>query len=565
MLLEQSRPRNTLLGVRASTPGQSIDGDSPDAQIEQGQKFAPNRNLRIVKTLTYLESASHEEQPMQNLIDYAINPKNGIEVVLVKSIDRFTRGGSYFYDQLKRQLEPRGIELIDMYGVISNVKVNTLEHLGVEYYWSKFSPSHTTELLEAERAKSELRDIMSRMIGAEVRYTRLGYYMRRAPYGYCSQRIDTPNGKRYILAPVESEEFYVLKMFELRSQGNLTDQQIVDEINRLGYKSRTMIRRKTISSGKVSKTMGGNKLTLKRFWKFIEHPIYAGVICEKWTDSEPVKAKFEGLVTYEDFNKANRGKITLVEDDGKTKIIKREAPEHQQRKGRFNADYPYRKIVMCSGCEKPLYGSASQGRSGKKYPAYHCNKRGHYFRVAKDEFESTIEQFVRRVTMPQEQIDSLITVLEETWATRQESLGVETRSIDERITELQLQLGALVDKLKMLSSKTAIKYIEEDVVKIEKEIKTLEEEKLVKKAKEPLNFDLVLKYLRYFLEHMDYLLLQQSDPLKKANFFGVLFNQTPTYAEIESGTTNPSLITGLNELFKVKSDQLVTCGARERT
>lgn len=118
--------RRGVLAVRVSTVGQGIDGDSPEAQIEQGKRYAPAHGIEIVKTLTYLESAAGDNQPMQHVIDYAINPKNEIDVVLVKSIDRFTRGGSYAYDQLRRQLDPHNIDLEDMYGVISNVKETRL-------------------------------------------------------------------------------------------------------------------------------------------------------------------------------------------------------------------------------------------------------------------------------------------------------------------------------------------------------------------------------------------------------------------------------------------------------
>lgn len=258
------RPRNGLLAVRASTPGQGIDGDSPEAQVEQGQRYAPLHNICIIKTMTYLESASKEVQPMQNVVDYCKDHPE-IDVVLIKSIDRFTRGGSTAYDLLKRQLEPYNVQLEDMYGVISNTKVNTLEHLNIEYHWSVYSPSRKSELLEAERAKDELRDIMSRMIGAEVRYTRMGYLMRRAPYGLMSKRIDTPNGKRYILEPEPKESPYILEMFELRVQGTLSDTKIVEEINRLGYRSRYMNRRAGPDKTKVSGRIGGSKLTLKRF------------------------------------------------------------------------------------------------------------------------------------------------------------------------------------------------------------------------------------------------------------------------------------------------------------
>ena len=47
-------------------------------------------------------------------------------------------------------------------------------------------PSRKTELLEAERAKDEIRDILSRMIGAQIRYARLGYWVRASIYGYAN-------------------------------------------------------------------------------------------------------------------------------------------------------------------------------------------------------------------------------------------------------------------------------------------------------------------------------------------------------------------------------------------
>jgi hypothetical protein len=33
----------------------------------------------------------------------------------------------------------------------------------------------------------------------------------------------------------------------------------------------------------------------------------------------------------------------------------------------------------------------------------------------------------------------------------------------------------------------------------------------------------------------------------------LIFNESPTYAELECGITNPSQITGINELFKLKN------------
>ena len=544
---------NAVAAIRVSSVRQGTDGDSPEAQREQIERFAETHNIKLKKTFIFLESASKQQQPMQEAINFCKDPRNDVQLFIIKSIDRFTRGGATPYDQLKTQLERYGVKLVDLYGVISSNKVNTLEHLGLKYRWSEYSPSQKMEFLEAERAKDELRDIMSRMIGAEVRYTRMGYWMRRPPYGCINERVETDNGKRYILKRKASEAQFIEKMFELRMRGNLSDQQIVDEINKLGYESRPYNRRDTYNTSVVTTRVGGNKLTLKRFWIYIQNPIYAGVICEKWTNNEPIKGQFMGLVSFETFNAANLGKITISEAGGVLSISKQAVAEYWSHRGSHNANYPYRKVVRCSQCRQPLYGSAPRGRHGKHYPGYHCNKRGHYFRVPKTKFESTIADFTEDIIFAPDHIQDVIAAVETVWQQRQQVVDQEEATIDTRITALQAQASAMVDKLKLVSSETAIKYVEEELMKLEEQIKALEAEKQHKAAAKPLDFSIVMKYIKYFLEHLDYLLLRQIDPIKKASFFGLIFDKSPTYAEIESGIGNPGKLTDINELFKLKN------------
>ena len=236
--MENQLPKvdNAVAAIRVSTTKQGTDGDSPEAQKEQLERFAKVHNINIKKIFIFMESASKEEQPMQKAVDFCKSPKNDIQLFIIKSIDRFTRGGSYSYDHLRLQLEKYGVKLVDIYGVISSQKVNTLEHLGISFDWSIYSPSKKTEILEAERAKDELRDIMSRMIGAEIRYARMGYWVREAPMGYVVEKIETPNGKRCVLKPHPLESKWIIKMFELRCRGTFNDHQIVDEVNKLGFK-----------------------------------------------------------------------------------------------------------------------------------------------------------------------------------------------------------------------------------------------------------------------------------------------------------------------------------------
>lgn len=546
--------KHAVVAIRVSTSKQGTDGDSPEAQKEQLDRFTQQRGLITKKYFTFLESASKEQQPMQEAIDYCKDPKNNIQFFIIKSIDRFTRGGSDFYGPLKRQLEQSGVTLIDIYGVIGATKINTLEHTGFEYKWSIYSPTKKSEILEAERAQDEMRDIMSRMIGAEIRYTQIGYWMRQPPYGCQSQKIETSNGKRCVLTQHPVEAPYILKMFELRSQG-FDDREIIERINHMGFLSRLTYKRDKHDRTRIIRRLGGKPLNQKMLARIIENPIYAGVICEKWTNDQPVKAKFDGLVSFELFNKANRGRLALFEEAEKITLYRKPPPEYLLKKGVRNEDFPFRRHVLCPKCKKPLFGSATRGKLGKYYPAYHCHREGHYFRVPKAEFDETISRFVKNLEFSQDYIDELVKAVLTEWDKRQAEQSKVDESFNARIEALQAQTAATVEKIKYLQSETAIKYMEEDLVNTEKQISELQAQQEQKQHEKPTDMRIVMAYIKYFLEHLDYLLLKQIDPIKKASFFGLFFNKTPSYAEIQFGTQNPAALTGVNELFNVNKYQ----------
>lgn len=547
-------PRNGVVAVRVSSTGQGVDGDSPEAQIEQAKRFAASRGIVIKKIFTFLESASKELQPMQEAIDYCKEPKNQVDVFIIKSIDRFTRGGSDFYTPLKKQLEECGISLVDIYGIIGDRKVNTLEHLGVEYKWSTYSPTKKAEILEAERANDEIRDIMSRMIGAEIRYARMGYWVREAPFGYTTEKIETPHGKRCILVPHPIESRWVIKMFELRARGTHTDRQIVDEINSMGYKSRVEILRDKRDRTKTIGQRGGKPLRLKVLWYTLENPIYAAINAEKWTQGKPLKCKFDGLVSVDLFNQANKGKVYISQQDGEISIGKRQPPKYLVEKGVRNVDFPYKKQVMCPHCEKPLFGSASRGKLGKYYAAYHCSRSHPYFRVSKKDFDETITSFVKGIRISPEYIEALTKAVMTEWERREVEAHKDDAIIDTRITALRGEAQAAIDKIKFLNSETVIKHMEEQILAAEAQIAELTAQKeKVENEEKTVNMKTVMEYIKYFLEHLEYLVLQQMNPVAKAGYFGVLFDKAPTFAEIKFGTPKTAAAIELNRLFSTKN------------
>ena len=549
-----SQPRIGLLAIRVSSDKQGLDGDSPEAQREQGEAYAKAHNIVITETIILLESASHEVQPMQKVIDVCKDKSKGFQVVLIKSIDRFTRGGGDYYSPLKRQLTRLGIALEDMYGVIGKQQINTLEHTGFKYYWSEFNPTQKSEYLEAERAKDEMRDIMSRMIGAEIRYTQLGYWMRRPHYGFRSVKIDTKNGKRTILKPDKNEAKFIIRLFEMRAAHVYTNQQIADELNSMGFRSRVTIVRDKYDRTKIKRQIGGRKMTAKMIDQYTSKLVYCGIIKEKWTYDKPVKAQFDGLVSVDLFNEANRGRVFVEIDSRDNIIIKRKAvPDHLKNKQVYNPDYPYKQVVACPKCGKTLSGSATRGKLGKHYPAYHCSRDGHYFRVSKPEFDKTIEDFVRAITIKPEYVDDVIAAIAELWRERQTKQIDASRQRLEHRESLQSQIKATVNRMRIVTSETTLKYLEEDIVSVEKELAELDEE-IARQPNLQAEFDQVLQYAKYILEHLSELLLDLCNPLRKAAFFGAIFNKLPTYEQINFGTHKNSPPPEVNELFQIRTE-----------
>ena len=546
---QSSKRRNGLLAIRVSSDKQGRNGDSPEEQKQRGESYAAANNIDITDIVILVESASHEEQPMQVIVDKCkANPAH--EVVLIKAIDRFTRGGSYAYINLKQQLDTLNVELLDSFGIIDNRKVNTLEHTGFNYYWSTYSPSFKNELLEAERAKDELRDIMTRMVGASIHYTNLGYWMRQPPFGFTGEKVNTPNGKRVILKPYEDEARYMIRLYEMRAEGIYTDEQIADELNRLGFRTRVQYVRDKHDKTKIIKKIGGRQMTAKMVSYYSYKLIYVGVIKEKWTKGEPVKAQFDGLVSPELFNKANRGKLFVeIDVDNKVTVRRKQPPEYLTNKNMHNPEFPYKKVVACPQCGSTLLGSASRGKMGKYYPAYHCSKNGHYFRVPKAAFEQTIEDVVKRLQVNPEQLDKLLSVIEQKWNEKQAQVIADDKKLDERRAELETQISAVIDRMKMVSSEVVIKRMEEDVISLEKQI--IELNNSVEQPANNVDIEVVLKYARYLVERLADILLHLRNPLRKAAFFGAIFNKVPAYDILAGGTHENSPLPEVNELFRI--------------
>lgn len=556
MLIEEAKAIKILC---VSTLKQDLQGNSPEQQSEQieikAQQFSQliNEKINFIETFEFTQSRSGDldTQPVLRAIHYCKkNPQ--IKYAFVRSIDRFTRGGVEIYLQLKKQFQRLGVQLIDCYGQISTEaqEINTLGHLGVEYEWSKFNPNFVSELLTSMQSKDEVRGILTRMIGAEINYVRYGYWVGPPPFGYRNEKIDTPHGRRVTILPYSKESKFIIRMFELKVQGNLSDDEIVKEVNSMGFKSRMVRKHNSLNPKLITGTKGGILLTVKQLQIYLANPIYAGINTHAWTKGQALKKAFTELVSIDIWNAANYGKRYIVEEGATVRIVKGKVPEYRLKKNKNNPDFPYKPYVLCPVCQNQngLYASSPRNSQGRYLPRYHCNRKHKYWEVNKKDFDKAIHAFTKQLRFTEKFKKRFKEIMIEEYEKRRNRCIDDNIDYTSRIAEIEHEQKSLAETIEKLSNIKVIRMMEDKIEKLDFEREHMMQEKK-KKIEEQVKLQTVLRYLYYFMENIEDLMLGGKDKVLNAKFFSMVFIEKPTYTELGFGTSR--IIEKLNPLFQL--------------
>ena len=111
---------------------------------------------------------------------------------------------------------------------------------------------------------------------------------------------------------------------------------------------------------------------------------------------------------------------------------------------------------------------------------------------------------------------------------------------------------------------TAIKCMEDELVRLEKEINHAEGQKQALSAKKPRDLKEIGQRLKHVFEHFDQATRKLMCPVKKARLFGLIFDRPPTYDDLDFRTAPAIDFTGVNKLFAPKQMALVASGALGR-
>ena len=549
--------------ARVSTPKQAQTGESLEDQekaikrhceYEGWTLFPANKVYKEPFTGTKLNRPVYNEiLEMLKANKKAIN----IKYFVFWDFDRLTRARTIDYDKIWSDVQNYGVALRDTTGVIQNEK-DAFEEFGFdfEYDFAVRRPSEDTERQKVEEAKRERNNILRRLIKPQIRLTQEGYHIGGPDYGFENKKILVQNKKKCIQVRCEPEAKFVERIYKLRAEGILSDQEICDDVNALGYKSRSR-NRWGADRTKIISVFGNNKLTVKQLQDMIKRFTYSGVICEKWTKYEPIRAMYEGLVTVDEWNTANRGKVHLELNDDNSVTLLKDINIHSKKRKKYNPDFPFKGVLMCEKCGKPMKASGSTGKSGKTFPYYHCSRGHECNSFTKKEVEDNFKLYLDSIKFT----DKFLRIFEKTvylqFRKREGELADYTSKANINVGELEAEKSALIKSFPTATIPEVRKSIEEEIGRLQNEINMARAHR-DKMEIEEVDVENFIGWCKETMEHPTKILTDIRSEQELVNTFSLFFDKFPTYAEIVSGTPKLALVFKLSEEFKVNQDLLVT-------
>jgi site-specific DNA recombinase len=540
--------------ARVSTPGQAVFGDSHEEQEKDIRDYCSERGYTLFpdnKVFREAFSGKVTSRPKYDEIIRLIqkNPKK-IKFFIIRLIGRMTRGEVENYYAIKKQLKSYGVELRDVGGVIQ-AEINHFEKYGLQYEWSSESPSETSELMEVKRNQIDRKKVLRQLIEPEIALTRAGFHIGPADDGYLSKRIQVDMKKRFILEPDEVRSKYYIEMFNLRAEGIHSDEEIVKRVNAMGFRTRDQQRwnnDKTVVIGRKK----GIPLTIKSLQRIIKRVCYSGVICEKWTNYRPIKAKWSGLVSIETFNRANRGKIFIEEFPNNQLTISYDIniTKKLDRRQKFRKDQPFKNVTLCPHCGSPLLASGSTGKTKKKFTAYHCTRKHPRYAIRQNILEKAYNDYLMNIRFTDKFVSTLEKVLLLKYRKEEGTVADRTNLVSKKVMMLKEQKQIKLRAIEATTSVIVKSDLEAEYEDLHQQIQIAQAERNRLEVTEDEIHDFI-KHARRLMEHPTEILANPSNKQEQIALFSLFFEKFPTYEEIVSGTPK---LTPIFKLFDENGD-----------
>lgn len=347
---------NAILIARVSTEEQKEAGLSLPAQIARLEKYCNHKNLTIIKSFSFDESAyKTQRNDFDNILDFVIGHEEKVAVCFDK-VDRLSRN---IFDKRISMLYERALnDAIELHFVSDGQVINSSISAAEKFQFS-------ISLGLAKYFADAISDNVKRAIEQKVRN---GEWIGRAPYGY--KYIDGENDTREIIID-DYAAHIVRRAFELYATG-------------------------AFSMGLVSKKLKeefGLEWTVSYVDKVFNNHFYYG---QMRVNGNLYAHKYKPIITKELFNVVQKVKSSF------------------NKKNRYKyagQPYAYRGILRCATCNLAITPEKHKG-----YVYYHCTQYNGKHNAPWLREEAITDQFAqvfRKLQMPKLIADEIVRTLDE--------------------------------------------------------------------------------------------------------------------------------------------------------
>ncbi len=322
---ETTNPRKALGYLRISDKKQ-MKGESIANQKASIEKYAAANNIEVTKWFKdeAKSGKNTDRDELQNLLKMAIKMKGQIDYVLVYKMSRASRDVESYITGIRSVLASKGIQIRSATEPFDDSPMGRfMENLYVG----------------VAQLDNNIKQEM--VIDNMTRIAQQGFWQHKPPRGYEKYKINNDEGKPRPSLKLSHEAPQIKNVLMRWNRGDMNEAQLTRYTESLGLTSGT-----------------GKPLTQEVVHNLITNPLYAGYVCDKFTNYERIEGKHEPLITREVFEQNQ----LIFKMKNKDYLI---GLKHQK----INELFPLRRFVRCSQCNE--YMTASRPKNS---PRYYCHR-----------------------------------------------------------------------------------------------------------------------------------------------------------------------------------------------
>jgi site-specific DNA recombinase len=381
-----------IIYTRVSSDEQ-VKGTSLDFQEKICRKYCEDKGMDVLAVFREegVSAKSADRKEFLRAVEFC--RKNKANAFIVAKVDRFARNTEDHFAVRKILLSFGTV----LHSVTETIGVGPTEKL-LETLLAGFSD------FDNAIRKGRCSDGMSSRIN-------MGIYPWKAPIGYKCQNFKKKGEKKTEADPPDKETFPIIQraLKEFKT-GTISKAELARQMDQWGLEK---IRGKKTTPQFIDLIFAEKRL------KF-----YTGIIVNPFEENKEVKGLHKPMITEDELTE-----ILFVLSGKSRKIAKYE---------KQNPDFPLRRTVTCSPCNRMLTGSAPKGNGGR-YLYYHCQNKqcSEYGKsIRKADLEKDFLVYLSKITPKQEFLNYFKETVLDLWQEKGKSFEIDAHKYENHLVEL---------------------------------------------------------------------------------------------------------------------------------